>query len=179
MEAPSLARSWKLQEHVWKWSRTLASAVSSLLAACLRGQRPESESLSWLWLWSMWLEALLVTTRLRTQNRNCRVWSDWKCNGLLPLVVLALSRPEKALQRFLLHLLRSSLCGICGNELEGLALPAIKLEDKKNHLFLSGWPSTTSFAITYTRVVTLRRDILVVVHPLVTHHFYCGQDCTQ
>ena len=84
----------------------------------------------------MWLEALLVTTRcLRTQIRNCRVWSDWKCNGLLPLVVLALSRPEKALQRLLLHLLRSSLCGICGNELEGLALPAIKLEDKKNSRF--------------------------------------------
>ena len=52
--------------------------------------------------------------------------------------MLALSRPEKALQGLLLHLLRSSLCGICGNELEELALPAIKLEDKKNHLFLSG-----------------------------------------
>ena len=46
----------------------------------------------------MWIEALLVTMRvLRTQIGNCRIWSDWKCNGLLPLVVLALRRPEKAL----------------------------------------------------------------------------------
>ena len=125
MEAPGLAGSWKLQEHIWKWSATLASAALSLLAACLRGQRPESESLSWLGLWSMWLEALLVTMRvLRTQIRNCRMWSDGKCNGLLPLVVLALSRPEKALQWLLFHLLRYSFCGICGNELEGLALIA-------------------------------------------------------
>ena len=125
MEAPSLTRSQKLQEHIWKRSGTLASAALSVLAACLRGQRPESESLSWLRLWSMWLEALLVTVRfLRTQIRNCRIWSDWKCNGLLPLVVLALSRPEKALQWLLFHLLRYSFCGICGNELEGLALMA-------------------------------------------------------
>ena len=53
-----------------------------------------------------------------------------------------------------------------------------QLEDK-NHSFLAGKPSTTSFAITYGGVVTLRRDILVVVLPLMTHRFYCGQDCTQ
>ena len=52
----------------------------------------------------------------------------------LPLVVLALSRPEKALQWLLFHLLRYTFCGICGNELEGLAL---MLEDK-NHFFLTG-----------------------------------------
>ena len=68
------------------------------LAACLRGQRPESESLSWLCLLSIWIEALLVTMRFsRTQIGNCRIWSDWKCNGLLPLVALALSGPEGAL----------------------------------------------------------------------------------
>ena len=101
MEAPSLARSLKLQEHVWERGRTLAPGTSlrlEVLATCLRGQRPESESLSGLCLLSMWIEALLVTMRfLRTQIRNCRIWSDWKCNGLLPLVVLALSRPEEAL----------------------------------------------------------------------------------
>ena len=28
-------------------------------------------------------------------------------------------------------------------------------------------------------MVTLRRDILAVVHSLMTHHFYCSQDCAQ
>ena len=27
--------------------------------------------------------------------------------------------------------------------------------------------------------MTLRRDILVVVRPFMTHHLYCSQDCTQ
>ena len=27
--------------------------------------------------------------------------------------------------------------------------------------------------------MTLRRDILVVVHPFMTDHLHCGQDCTQ
>ena len=95
----------------------------SLLAACLRGQRPKSESLLWLCLRSKWIEALLGTIRiLRTQVGNCRIWSDWKCNGRLPLVALALSGPEEALQWLLSQLLRYSFCGICGNELEGLAL---------------------------------------------------------
>ena len=70
----------------------------TLLAACLRGQPPESESLSCLCLQSMWIAALLVNMRfVKTQIRNCKIWSDWKCNGLLLLVVLALSRPEEAL----------------------------------------------------------------------------------
>ena len=124
MEAFRLASSQKLQEHVWEGSGTLASATS-LLVACLRGQWPESESLSWLCLWSMWIEALLKIVRfLRTQIRNCRIWLDCKCNGPLPLVVLALRRPEKALQWLLFQLLRYSFCGICGHELEGLALIA-------------------------------------------------------
>ena len=97
----------------------------TLLAACLRGQRPESESLSGLCLRSMGMKALLVAMRfLRTQIRNCRIWLDCKCNGPLPLVVLALRRPEKALQWLLFQLLRYSFCGICGHELEGLALIA-------------------------------------------------------
>ena len=51
MEAPSLARCLKLQEHVWEQGGALAPGRSlslevSLLAACLKGQRAESESLS-------------------------------------------------------------------------------------------------------------------------------------
>ena len=97
----------------------------TLLAACLRGQLPESESLSQLCLLSLWIKALLVTIRFfRTQIRICRIWSGWKCNGLLPLVALALSGPEKALQWLLFQLLRYFFGEICGNELEGLALLA-------------------------------------------------------
>ena len=109
--------------------RTLAPGTSlrleiTLLAACLRGQWPESESLSWLCLLSIWIEALLVIMRFfRTQIGNCKMWSDWKWYGLL-LVVLALSGPEKALRWLLSQLFRYFFCGICGKELEGLVLVA-------------------------------------------------------
>ena len=53
-----------------------------------------------------------------------------------------------------------------------------QLEDK-NHFLFANPSCTTSFAITDTGVVTLRRDILIVVHPFITHCFCCGQDCTQ
>ena len=64
MEAPILTRSWKLQEHIWERGRDLAPETSlslevTLLAAWLRGQRPESESLLWLYLRFMWREVLL------------------------------------------------------------------------------------------------------------------------
>ena len=49
-------------------------------------------------------------------------YSDSKYTGLLLLVMLALSGPEEALQWLLSQLLRYSFCGICENELEGLAL---------------------------------------------------------
>ena len=81
----------------------------------------------------MCIEALLLTMRFfSTQNGNWRIWSDWKCNGLLPLVALALNGPEEALWWLLSQLLGYSLCGICGNELEGLALIA----QEKKSLFL-------------------------------------------
>ena len=93
MEVPSLPRSQKLREHFWESGAALAPGASlrveaTLLAACLKGQRPENETFPRLCLRSMWIKALLVTMRvLRTQIRNCRMWSDWKCNGLLLLVV--------------------------------------------------------------------------------------------
>ena len=61
---------------------------------------------------------------LRTQIRNCRIWSDWKYSGLLPLVVLTVSGSEEALWWRLFQLLRYSFCGICENELEGSAIVA-------------------------------------------------------
>ena len=59
-------------------------------------------------------------------------------------VLLALRKPEKALWWLLSQLPRYSFCGICGNELEGMALAAW---GQKNHFFLAGQPSTTSFAL--------------------------------
>ena len=92
------------------------------------------------------------------------------------LVALALSGPEEALWWLLSKLFRYSFCGICRNKLESLALIA---QGKKNHFFLTGQPSTTSFAFTYTSVVALRRDILAVVRLFMTHCFYSSQDYTQ
>ena len=50
-EAPSLARSQKLQEQVWERSGALAPAMSlrlevTLFAACLRDKQSDKESLS-------------------------------------------------------------------------------------------------------------------------------------
>ena len=78
---------------------------------------------------------------LRTQGGNPRIWSDWKCNGIRPLVTLALSGPEEVPWRLLSQLLRYSFCGISGNELEGLTLTA----REQKSLFLAG----RSFASCY------------------------------
>ena len=69
----------------------------TLLAACPRGQRPESESVA-ACLLSLWREALLLTLRLlRTQIGHRRIWSAWKRSGLPPWEALALSGPGEAL----------------------------------------------------------------------------------
>ena len=172
MEVPSLARSWKLQEHVWETGSVLAPGTSlrlevTLLAACLRGHQPESESLSWLCLRSMWTEALWF---LRTQIGNCRIWSDWKCNGLLHLVVLLMDQKR--------------LSGsFCLNSLDILFVESLEINWRIGPSSLRTKITFSSlenpFAIIYIGVVTLRRDILVVVYPVMIHHFYCGQDCTQ
>ena len=65
------------------------------------------------------------------------------------------------------------VCGIRGNELEGLALVA---REQKSLFPL--WPALHRL-FCYTGVATLRRDILVVVRPLMTHRFYCGQQCNS
>ena len=147
MEVLSLARlgkpCWKVTRSSMDWGGTLAPGTSLrqvVLAACLRGQQPESESLSRLCLLSMWIETLLVTMRfLRTQIGNCKMWSDWKWYGLL-LVVLALSRAEEALWWLLSQLLRYFFCGIRGNELEGLVLVAWGQKSLFPH-----WPALHNF----------------------------------
>ena len=85
-------------------------------------------------------------------------YSDRKYRGLLPLVTLVLGGQGKALQWLLSQLLRYSFCGICGNELEGLAL----ITQGQNHFFLTGQPFTMSFAIAYTCMVMLGKNILVL-----------------
>ena len=64
----------------------------------------------------------IESLKVRWSISEVKGYSDWKCNGLLPLVILALSGPEEAFQWLCPKLLRYSFCGICGNELEGLAL---------------------------------------------------------
>ena len=62
-------------------------------------------------------------------------YSDRKYSTLLPLVMLALSGPEEALQWLLSQFLRYCFCGICGNELEGLALSIFPYWRALHHLF--------------------------------------------
>ena len=66
----------------------------------------------------------VVMARGLSCSTACGIWSDCKGNGLLPLVTPDLSRREEALLWFWSQLLRYSFCGVCGNELEGLALIA-------------------------------------------------------
>ena len=89
------------------------------------------------------------------------------------MVVLAVSRPEKnSPVASVSTLLRYSFCGICGNELEGLALVA----KDKNHFLLAGQPFCYFI---YWCGDTQKRHLGFFVHPLITQHFYCGQDSTQ
>ena len=94
-------------------------------------------------------------------------YSDWKCNGFLPLVMLALSGPEEAFQWLLSQLLRYSFCGICGNELEGLAL----ITRGQKSLF-PHWPALHRLFLWLTGVVMVGRNILVLCS-------YYGQEYTQ
>ena len=174
-----IAFLWDWQEHTWERGRALAPGLSlrlevTLLAACHRACDLK-ESLSWLCLWYPWIEALLVTMRfLRTQMGNCRVWSHWKCNGLLPLVVLALGGPEKAFQGLLSQLPRYSFCGMCGNELEGLAL--VTWEQKS---LFPCWPTLHNF---FCYHIYWHGDIQkghLYVCLFMSHCFYWGQDCAQ
>ena len=94
-------------------------------------------------------------------------YSDWKYNEFLPLVKLALSGPEEAFQWLLSQLLRYSVCGICGNELEGLDL----ITQGQKSLF-PHWPALYHLFLSLTGVVMLGRNILVLCS-------YCGQEYTQ
>ena len=113
---------------------------------------------------------------LRTQIRSSSIWSDWKCNGLLPLAKLVLSGPEEAIWWLLSQLLRHSFCGICGNELEGLALIAQGQKSLFPH-----WPALHHLFCyhIYQCGDTQKGHLGFYVHPVMTQCFYCGQDCIQ
>ena len=121
----------------------------------------------------MWVEALLVTMRfLRTKIGNFRIWSDWKWNGFLLLVVLALSRPKKA-RELVSQLPRWSFWGIC--ELEGLVL----VTWGQKSLFPCRPTLHNPFCShIYWCGDTQKRHLGFFVHPFVTQWFYCVQDCT-
>ena len=89
---------------VARWSSN--SKNISQARSCSPGCLPQGlTTWKWVFIWlclcSLWIGAKLVTMRfLRTHIRNPMIWSVWKCNGLLPSVTLALTRPEEALQWF-------------------------------------------------------------------------------
>ena len=62
-------------------------------------------------------------------------YSGWKYNEFLPLVTLTLSGPVEAFQWLLSQLLRYYFCGICGSDLEGLALSISPYWPALCHLF--------------------------------------------
>ena len=104
--------------------------------------------------------------------RNCRIWSDWKCNGLLPWVVLALSGPEEALWRLLSQLPRFLLWNLW--DLTGRIGPS-SLRTKITFSSLANRPPPVSL---YWCCDT-PKGIFVGLHPFVTRRFYGGQDCIQ
>ena len=113
---------------------------------------------------------------LRTQIGNSSIWSDWKYNGLLPLATVVLNGPEEAIWWLLSQLLRHSFCGICGNELEGLALIA----QGQKSLFPHWLALHHLFCYhTYWSGDTQNGHLGFYVHPFMTQCFYCGWDCTQ
>ena len=117
-ETPCLARSmfgneveFQLQQHVQELDGTLASAAS----------------LSWLLPYEARSPCHSCASKLHGWKPCYRAWgfqehklgiTDWKYSGFLPLVVLALSRPEKALQWLLSQILRRLSSGFCLNFLD-------------------------------------------------------------
>lgn len=126
----------------------------------------------------IWIEALLASMRFRrTQIGELRIWADWECGWLLPLVVLALSGSEKALQCLLSQLLRYSFCTISWTRIERLTLTHHECEQ----LFFP-------HRLTLHHLLCYQIDACgnsqkghlgFSVHPFMTYHFYCGQEYVQ
>ena len=95
-------------------------------------------------------------------------YSERNHSRLLPLVTLALSGPEEALQWLLSQLLRYCFCGIWGNELKGLAL----ITRGQKSLF-PHWPALHHLFC--YGVAMHGRNISV----LCLYESYCGQEYTQ
>ena len=110
-----------------------------------------------------------VEDTLRVLQDVVRLELQWPFS----FVVLTLSRSEKARWWLLLwpEALRYFFCGSCENELEGLALVAWGQK--------SVFPHWLTLLLSHILAWSHSRDILAVVCPFMTHHFYCGQDCTQ
>ena len=97
-----------------------------------------------------------------------------KYSGLLPLVTVALSGPEEALQWLLSQLLRYYFCGICGSELEGMAL----VTRGQNHFFRTPAPHHL-FSYRLYWHGDAQKGHRGCCSSFMTHHFSCGQHCTE
>ena len=124
------------------------------------------------------MEALLVSMRfLRTQFEEPQIWADWKWSRLLPLVVLALRGPEKALRWLSSQFLRYSFCTVCWSGIEMLTLTHHEHErlffphrPALHHLLCYRIDSCGNFQ---------KGHLGFSVHPFMTYHFYCGQEYVQ
>ena len=126
----------------------------------------------------IWIEALLASMRFRrTQIGELQIWADWECGWLLPLVVLALSGSEKALQCLLSQLLRYSFCTISWTRIERLTLTHHECEQ----LFFP-------HRLTLHHLLCYQIDACgnsqkghlgFSVYPFMTYHFYCSQGYAQ
>ena len=81
MEVPGFARSQKLQEHIWEQDRTLTPGMSLrlkvALAACLRDQRSESESVMAV--------PLIYVERSTAADHEIFEDTDWELQDLVRL----------------------------------------------------------------------------------------------
>ena len=113
----------------------------------------------------------IESLKVRWSISEVKGYSDWKCNGFLPLVTLALSGPEEAFQWLLSQLFRYSFCKICGNELDGLAL----ITRGQKSLF-PHWPALHHL---FCYHLYWCGDAWKEHLSLCSYRSYCGQEYTQ
>ena len=100
---------------------------------------------------------------------------DWKYDGLLPLVVLALSRRRKLSSGFCLNSL-----DILSVESEGMNWKMALIAREQKSLF-PHWPIFHCLFCYYIywHGDTQKGHLGFFVPPFITHRFYCSQDFTQ
>ena len=114
---------------------------------------------------------------LRTQIGTPQIWADWKCIGFLPVVALALSRPEKALQWLWSQLLRYSFCTVCWT---GIKRMMLTLHEYERRFFPHRLALHHLLCYHIDLCGNSQKGYLgFYAHPFMTCHFCCCQAWTQ